>query len=79
MSMREATDAIAKAVGADDLTYEQISLAAFHAELRRNGVSANVADMRAEVHQVAAAPTALIEGLPWSVEPHPGFNDPISS
>ncbi|MFE2189153.1 hypothetical protein [Streptomyces sp. NPDC059455] len=29
-----------------------------------------------ELHQVAAALTALLEGLPWSVEPHPGFSDP---
>ncbi|WP_262705064.1 MULTISPECIES: hypothetical protein [Streptomyces] len=29
-----------------------------------------------ELHQVAAALTALLEGLPWCVEPHPGFSDP---
>ncbi|MEV6133216.1 hypothetical protein AB0M05_41560 [Streptomyces violaceusniger] len=29
-----------------------------------------------ELHQVAAALTALLKGLPWSVEPHPGYNDP---
>ncbi|WP_275562938.1 hypothetical protein [Streptomyces sp. 5-6(2022)] len=29
-----------------------------------------------ELHQVAAVLTALLEGLPWSVEPHPGFSDP---
>ncbi|WP_438453088.1 hypothetical protein [Streptomyces asiaticus] len=31
---------------------------------------------RSNFHQVAAALTALLEGLPWSVEPHPGFSDP---
>ncbi|MFE6685839.1 NAD(P)H-binding protein [Streptomyces sp. NPDC057743] len=49
VSMREATDLIAKAVGVDDLAYEQVSIDRFHAELRRMGVSANVADMMAEV------------------------------
>ncbi|MEW1655646.1 NAD(P)H-binding protein [Streptomyces sp. NPDC093707] len=49
VSMREATDVIAKMTGAADLAYEQIGLAAFHAELREKGVSANVADMMAEV------------------------------
>ncbi|MEV0264716.1 NAD(P)H-binding protein [Streptomyces sp. NPDC050617] len=34
---------------AGDLAYEQISIAAFRAELRGKGVSANVADMMAEV------------------------------
>ncbi|MBD3006382.1 hypothetical protein IEJ02_20235 [Streptomyces sp. 5-10] len=29
-----------------------------------------------ELQQVAAVLTALLEGLPWSVEPHPGFSDP---
>ncbi|MEE4597617.1 hypothetical protein V2J94_38050 [Streptomyces sp. DSM 41524] len=29
-----------------------------------------------ELHQVTATLTALLKGLPWSVEPHPGFNDP---
>ncbi|MGW6603402.1 NmrA family NAD(P)-binding protein [Streptomyces sp. NPDC055036] len=49
VSMREAVSVIAKAVRADDLAYEQTSLADFHAELRGNGVSVNVADMMAEV------------------------------
>ncbi|MEV5778479.1 hypothetical protein AB0L49_46005 [Streptomyces antimycoticus] len=29
-----------------------------------------------ELHQVTSALTALLKGLPWSVEPHPGFSDP---
>ncbi|MFE7114398.1 NAD(P)H-binding protein [Streptomyces sp. NPDC057654] len=49
VSMREVVAVIAKATSADDLVYEQTSTAAFHAELRRNGVSADVADMMAEV------------------------------
>ena len=47
--MREAVDVIADAVRADDFGYERTSLADFHAELRGNGVSINVADMMAEV------------------------------
>ncbi|MFD4114964.1 NAD(P)H-binding protein [Streptomyces niveus] len=49
VSMREAVGVIAKAVGADDLRYEQSSIADFHAELRDSGVSVDVADMMAEV------------------------------
>lgn len=49
VSMREAVGVIAKAVGADDLTYEQSGIADFHAELRDSGVSVDVADMMAEV------------------------------
>ncbi|MEV8062336.1 hypothetical protein AB0P37_39455 [Streptomyces antimycoticus] len=29
-----------------------------------------------ELHQVTGTLTALLKGLPWSVEPHPGFSDP---
>ncbi|MCO8308838.1 hypothetical protein [Streptomyces sp. RKCA744] len=29
-----------------------------------------------ELHQVAHTLKALYDRLPWSVEPHPGFNDP---
>jgi uncharacterized protein YbjT (DUF2867 family) len=49
VSMGEVTEVIAKAIGTADLAYEQISLAAFRAQLRRSGVSANVADMMTEV------------------------------
>lgn len=49
MSMREAVGVIAKAVRAYDLTYERMRLSDFHAELRGNGVSVNVADVMVEV------------------------------
>ncbi|MFF1697677.1 NAD(P)H-binding protein [Streptomyces sp. NPDC058257] len=49
VSMREVVGVIANAVRADSLTYEQTSLADFHAELRSKGVSVDVADMMAEV------------------------------
>ncbi len=75
VSMREATDVIAKAVGADGLAYEQISLAAFHAELRGNGVSAGVADMMAEVgnalnlrHTRMQQPRSSRTSTPTSIE-----------
>ncbi|MFE5123548.1 NAD(P)H-binding protein [Streptomyces sp. NPDC056669] len=75
VSMREATHTIAKAIGADDLIYEQISLAAFHAELRRHGVSANVADMMAEVgkslnsrHTRMRQPRTARTSTPTSIE-----------
>ncbi|SEB31273.1 hypothetical protein [Streptomyces melanosporofaciens] len=29
-----------------------------------------------ELHQVVHALKTLYDRLPWSVEPHPGFNDP---
>ncbi|WP_030018451.1 NAD(P)H-binding protein [Streptomyces monomycini] len=48
VSMREAVRVIAEAVGVDDLAYERISLADFHAGLRDAGVSAGVADMMTE-------------------------------
>ncbi|MBI0312029.1 hypothetical protein JBF12_03070 [Streptomyces javensis] len=32
-------------------------------------------DAREELHQVAGDLTVLLKGLPWSVEPHPGFSD----
>ncbi|MGW8374707.1 NAD(P)H-binding protein [Streptomyces sp. ODS28] len=49
VSMREAVKVIAHAVGEDALIYEQTTLPDFHAELRRNGVSDNVAAMMVEV------------------------------
>lgn len=49
VSMREAVHVIAKAVGADDFTYERTGLAGFHAGLLAAGVSADVAAMMAEV------------------------------
>ncbi|WP_274910930.1 NmrA family NAD(P)-binding protein [Streptomyces sp. WZ-12] len=75
VSMREATAVIAKAVGADDLSYEQVGIDRFHAELRRNGVSANVADMMAEVgtslnlrHTRMQQPRTARTSTPTSVE-----------
>ncbi|MFH8591803.1 NmrA family NAD(P)-binding protein [Streptomyces rimosus] len=75
VSMREATGVIAKALGVTDLVYERIDLAAFHAELRRNGVSANVADMMAEVgnslnrrHTRMQQPRTARTSTPTSIE-----------
>lgn len=33
-------------------------------------------DVQEELRQVAGDLTVLLKGLPWSVEPHPGFSDP---
>ncbi|MFC8075060.1 NAD(P)H-binding protein [Streptomyces sp. NPDC057307] len=75
VSMREAVGVIAKAVGADDLTYEQISIADFHAGLRAEGVSVNVADMMAEVgaalnsrHTRMEQPRTARTSTPTSIE-----------
>ncbi|MFI7104191.1 NAD(P)H-binding protein [Streptomyces sp. NPDC050161] len=61
VSMREAAGVIANAVRADDFTYQQTSLAGFHAELRSKGVSANVADMMAEVAEAVNSRCARTE------------------
>ncbi|MEF3113951.1 NAD(P)H-binding protein [Streptomyces chrestomyceticus] len=55
VSMREAVDVIAEAVGADDFTYERTSLADFHAGLLAAGVSADVAAMMAEAGEAINA------------------------
>ncbi|MFE7611500.1 NmrA family NAD(P)-binding protein [Streptomyces celluloflavus] len=75
VSMREAVSVIAKAVCADDFTYEQTSLADFHAELRSKGVSLNVADMMAEVgeainsrHTRTEQPRTARTSTPTSIE-----------
>ncbi|MGW2328620.1 NmrA family NAD(P)-binding protein [Streptomyces sp. NPDC001700] len=75
VSMREAVDVIANAVGADDFIYEQTSLADFYAELRSNGVSVSVADMMAEVgeavnsrHARMRQPRTARTSTPTSIE-----------
>ncbi|WP_411129139.1 NAD(P)H-binding protein [Streptomyces sp. x-19] len=75
VSMREAVGVIAKAVGADDVTYTQTSLADFHSKLRSEGVSLNVADMMAEVgeavnsrHMRTEQPRTARTSTPTSIE-----------
>ncbi|QLH21030.1 NAD(P)H-binding protein [Streptomyces sp. Rer75] len=75
VSMREATEVIANAVGADDLVYEQLDLETFRAELRRNGVSLNVERMMAEVgtslnsqHTRMRQPRTARTSTPTSIE-----------
>ncbi|MET9860498.1 NAD(P)H-binding protein [Streptomyces smyrnaeus] len=75
VSMRDAVGVIANAVRADDLTYEQTSIADFHAELRGKGVSVNVADMMAEVGEAVNSrymrteqPRTALTSTPTSIE-----------
>ncbi|AGP60494.1 hypothetical protein [Streptomyces rapamycinicus] len=74
-SMREVTEVIANAVGAHDLVYAQLSLDAFRAELRGNGVSPNVERMMAEVgtslnsrHTRMRQPRTARTSTPTSIE-----------
>ncbi|WP_329060254.1 NmrA family NAD(P)-binding protein [Streptomyces sp. NBC_01429] len=75
VSMREAVGVIANAVRAEDFAYEQTSVADFHAELRRKGVSVSVADMMAEVgealnsrHTKMEQPRTARTSTPTSIE-----------
>ncbi|MEU0846328.1 NAD(P)H-binding protein [Streptomyces sp. NPDC005962] len=75
VSMREAVGVIANAVRADDFTYEHTSLADFHAALRGQGVSVDVADMMAEVgesvnsrHTRMEQPRTARTSTPTSIE-----------